>query len=142
MLKGVVTRLGASLGLNALKLQEADLPGLQPGFELFAGKEKIGSIGQISKTKMIQFDIKQPVFMADLDWATIVKLASSKKLVFRELPRQNAVERDLAMLVNRSVAYGTIEAAIRKTNLPKLAGYRLFDLLKAISWVRIKNQWQ
>lgn len=130
-LKGVLARLCASLGLNALKLQETDLPGLQPGFEVFAGKEKIGTIGQISKAKMIQFDIKLPVFMVDLDWATVVKLAGSKKLVFRELPRQIAVERDLAMLVNRSVAYGTIEAAIRKTNLPKLAGYRLFDLFES-----------
>ncbi|GAB2678923.1 phenylalanine--tRNA ligase subunit beta [Flavihumibacter cheonanensis] len=130
-LKGVLTRLCASLGLNALKLQETDLPELQPGFDVYAGKEKIGTKGQISKAKLNQFDIKVPVFMVDLDWAAVVKLAGSKKLVFRELPRQIAVERDLAMLVNRSVAYGTIEAAIRKANLPKLAGYRLFDLFES-----------
>jgi phenylalanyl-tRNA synthetase beta chain len=131
VLKGVVTRLAESLGLNSLKVQEAELPGLQPGFELFAGKEKIGQIGQVSKSLMNRFDIKQAVYLADLDWATVVRLASSKKLVFRELPRQIPVERDLAMLVNRSVAYSAIESAIKKTNLSKLTGYRLFDLFES-----------
>ncbi len=130
-LKGVISKLAEALGLGNLKLQEAEHAGLQPGFDLIAGKEKIGFIGQVSKERMNRFDLKQTVFMADLDWATVVKIHSTKKLAFRELPRQIAVERDLAMLVNRSIAYGSIESAIKKSNLQKLSGYRLFDLFES-----------
>lgn len=131
LLKGVLARLASSLGLPALKLEETSLPGLLPGFQLIAGKEKLGSIGQVAKAKMAQFDIKQPVYVADLNWNMLVKLATKNNLSFRELPRQIAVERDLAMVVNRTVAYSAIESAIKKAGIQKLSGTRLFDLFES-----------
>lgn len=131
LLKGVVAKLAAALGLPALKLEEATLTGFQPGFNLLAGREKIGVIGQVSKSKMAQFDLKQAVYLADLNWSTLVKMATKSKLSFRELPRQIAVERDLALLVNRSVAYSSIESAIKKAGVQKLSGTRLFDLFES-----------
>lgn len=130
-LKGVLTRLAASLGLPTLKLQSLEQADWQPGFTIISGKEQIGTIGQISRSKTARFDLKQPVFMIDLHWGAVVELVSKQKLSFRELPRQVAVERDLAMLVNRNVTYGSIEAAIKKANVQKLTATRLFDLFES-----------
>lgn len=131
VLKGVLARLAASLGLPSLQVAPAKVAGLQPGFTLMAGKEAIGFVGQVSKAKASQFDIKQPVFLADLDWNTVVKLATKNKVSFRELPRQIAVERDLALLVNRQVSYASVEAAIKKANIAKLNSTRLFDVFES-----------
>lgn len=131
VLKGVLARLAASLGLPSLQVAPATVAGLQPGFTLMAGKEAIGFVGQVSKAKASQFDIKQPVFLADLDWNTVVKLATKNKVSFRELPRQIAVERDLALLVNRQVSYASVEAAIKKANIAKLNSTRLFDVFES-----------
>lgn len=131
VLKGIVSRLAASLGLPSIQLESATLEGLQPGFVLVSGKEKIGSTGQVSKAKAAQFDLKQAVYLVDLNWSAIVKLATKNKISFRELPRQIAVERDLALLVNRQVAYSSIEAAVKKAGVQKLTSTRLFDLFES-----------
>jgi phenylalanyl-tRNA synthetase beta chain len=55
-------------------------------------------------------------------------MAAEKAVVFRELPRQLPVYRDLAMVVDKGLAYEAVEKTIRNTRLDKLQEVKLFDI--------------
>jgi phenylalanyl-tRNA synthetase beta chain len=58
-------------------------------------------------------------------------LAEKRNIEFRELPRQLPVQRDLAMIVARSLPFEKVEQAIRDTKLSKLQEIKLFDIFES-----------
>ena len=62
------------------------------------------SAGEVDSAILRKFDIRQPVFFADIYWDNLVELAVEKSIVFSELPRQIPVNRDLALIVEKSLA--------------------------------------
>jgi phenylalanyl-tRNA synthetase beta chain len=50
---------------------------------------------------------------------------------YREVPKFPAVERDLAMVVPKSMKYEAIETNIQKLRLDKLQDVRLFDVFES-----------
>lgn len=130
-LKGVVEKIAQAAGLPAINWETQEVPGLQSALAVKSGRELIGIIGQVSKAKAAQFDIRQPVFFADLYWPQVLSIAVKQKIQFRELPRQLPVQRDLALVVPRNMPYGAIESTVKKTNLGKLKKLSLFDLFES-----------
>ncbi|MBZ5858185.1 phenylalanine--tRNA ligase subunit beta [Flavihumibacter profundi] len=130
-LKGVIEKIASAAGLAQLSWEEGSAPGLQHCLLIKAGKDLIGIAGQVSKTKAAQFDIRQPVFFADLNWQQVLTLATRNTISFKELPRQLPVQRDLAMLVPRELPYGAIESAVKKATISKLKKLSLFDLFES-----------
>jgi phenylalanyl-tRNA synthetase beta chain len=78
-----------------------------------------------------QFDIKQPVFFADFDWDAMMAMRSDLKMEFRELPRQLPVYRDLAIILDKSVAYLDVQETVQRLKLEKLHSMRLFDIFES-----------
>jgi phenylalanyl-tRNA synthetase beta chain len=78
-----------------------------------------------------RFDIKQPVYFADINWEYLVGCVPEQGVRYRELPRQLPVTRDLAMVVDKSVPYESIENTIRKLRLQKLETLQLFDVFES-----------
>ncbi len=87
--------------------------------------------GEVNRRQLEKFEIKQPVFFADFDWDGLVQAAGSNKLVFRELPRQQPVHRDLAMVVGHTLPFVQVEETLRKIRLEKLQGVQLFDIFES-----------
>ncbi|MET0243040.1 MAG: phenylalanine--tRNA ligase subunit beta, partial [Flavitalea sp.] len=56
---------------------------------------------------------------------------SKQAVQYRELPKQLPVHRDLAMVVDKAVAYESIEKTIRKQKLQKLQKLQLFDVFES-----------
>ncbi len=54
-------------------------------------------------------------------------MAQKTKILYSEVSRFPTVQRDLAMVVNKSVSYAEIEETINKQKLSRLADVRLFD---------------
>ena len=63
-----------------------------------------------------------------LDWNALMRISSGGKVVFAEIPRTQPVERDLALLIDKSVKFADIEQAIRKAERKLLRGVSLFDV--------------
>ncbi len=94
-------------------------------------KYGLGTLTKVSAKEALQFDIKQPVYFADIyveDW---LKAAQAAKITYKEVPRVPAVQRDLAMIVNKSVSYAEIEGVINKQKLSRLTNMRLFDIFES-----------
>jgi phenylalanyl-tRNA synthetase beta chain len=131
VLKGIIDKITLAAGLPAIHWEATNSQGLTDAISIFSGREEIGTAGQISRAKSAQFDIRQPVFFADLNWQKLLALATKNKISFRELPRQLPVQRDLAMIVPRELPFGSIEAAVKRAAVAKLKKLSLFDLFES-----------
>ena len=98
---------------------------------IFAGKQKVGTVSEVDKKTGAAFDIKQTVVFIDIDYAALVKAVRKQKIVYQEVSRFPAMQRDLAMIVNNSTTYASIEAVVQKLKLSRLQDMRLFDVFES-----------
>jgi len=77
------------------------------------------------------FDCKQELFFADIRWDVLMDLAAGRTIEFRELPKQLPVQRDLAMIVGKSLPFEKVEKTIRGVRLSKLQEIKLFDIFES-----------
>ena len=99
--------------------------------EIQVGKKSIGLIKEVAKNQLNSFDIKQPVFYIDFDYAALLKLVTNNKITYKEVSKFPLVQRDLAMVVNSSTSFDAIEQSIKKLRLSKLQQIRLFDVFES-----------
>ncbi|HMR83065.1 MAG TPA: phenylalanine--tRNA ligase subunit beta [Niabella sp.] len=130
-LKGTIEKVLMLAGIEAVCFDEADIPQLQYGLAVLAGKEIIGRLGLVSKKMLEGFDIKQAVFFADLNWDLIVKKSKAGKVQFKPLSRFPGVQRDIAMVIPKSLKYAAVEEQVQKLNLKKLQAVQLFDIFES-----------
>ncbi len=126
--KGLCERLFSLLGLVAPGWMEITHPKLGMGLAMVKGGRPLVELGTVKPDLLRRFDCRQEVFFVDLNWDLLQEMAAEKAVVFRELPRQLPVYRDLAMVVDKGLAYEAVEKTIRNTRLDKLQEVKLFDI--------------
>ena len=85
-------------------------------------------MGIISADTLRRFDIKQPVAYAELRWQELTQMAAARKVTFTPLPRTMPVQRDLALLVDRTVTFDQIQRAVAESEKRLLRNVTLFDV--------------
>jgi phenylalanyl-tRNA synthetase beta chain len=130
-LKGLCERLFEIVGLDFGEWGELANPKLAAGLAVRLNDEILLEAGFVNGGSLRQFDIRQEVLFADIRWDSLMAKASARKIEFRELPRQLAVYRDLAMIVRKSLPYDRVEKAVRSIRLDKLRGITLFDIFES-----------
>lgn len=130
-LKGVVERLLLAAGLDQFEFGEYQDERFSRFFKVRTGHLTIAETGLVHKKVLATFDIKQDVLFADIHWESVVELSIKKQIVYKELPRQLPVNRDLAMVVSKSLPYSIVEASIKKIQLDKLQDIALFDVFES-----------
>ncbi len=128
-LKGTMEALANLCGVGIGKAEE--ISGELTGLCWYQGKEWLASFGWVSQEKLGQFDIKQAVLAADINWEAWWNIAARKKIAYTEVPRFPAVERDLSMIIDKQIAWGKIEAVIKKAKIETLTQCELFDLFES-----------
>jgi phenylalanyl-tRNA synthetase beta chain len=93
--------------------------------ELLAGEERVGVIGQVHPQVAEKFEIDGPVFLFEVDVAALLPAARTDAR-YQAISRFPAVNQDLAVLVDASVAAGRVAELIATSNL--VADVRLFDV--------------
>lgn len=91
----------------------------------------IGSLLSVSNKRLDTFDIKQPVFFADIDFAGLINMIEGNKITYAEIPKFPAVQRDLALVIDKERQYTEVEKLLQKLNLPRLKSSRLFDVFES-----------
>ncbi len=92
---------------------------------------EVGIMGSISEKRNKEFGIKQPVFVAHLNWDALINSITSKGLKYEEVSKFPSVQRDLALLVDKNVTYAQVEKTAASLNLPQLQSTRLFDIFES-----------
>jgi len=128
-LKGAIDTLVSGCRINALRYDAEDQKPFQEGlsFSLRMDKMIAGRAGQISPALAKEFDIKQPIFMAVLDFQVLHDIQDDI-LEYKPLPRYPAAPRDIAIVVDEGIEAGEILEQIKSAGGDLLEDAGIFDL--------------
>jgi phenylalanyl-tRNA synthetase beta chain len=127
VLKGIALAICELLGFKKINWN----PIGQGQFEVIAGKTVLGTIELVGPKKLAQFDIKQAVGFLNFDLATLLNTYQSGTVKYQEISKYPSVERDLALVIDQTVAYSAIEQAIKTVQLDALKETRVFDIFES-----------
>ena len=127
LFKGYVISVLSRLGINNYQTKPIENDVFAEEIAFANGNNVLVEFGTVKKTILKHFDIKQEVFYADFDWNTVLK-SISNKIKYVEIPKYPEVRRDLALLIDESVAFEDIYSIARKTEQSLLKEITLFDV--------------
>lgn len=129
--KGIAESVLRIAGADSAKLQEASSSYEGTRYAIKLKNQQLGMLIEVKKAYLNKFDIRQAVYCIDINFDILLALAEKQKIVYTEIPKFPAVQRDLAILLEKSVSYAEIERSIKKQNLSKLQDIRLFDVFES-----------
>ena len=133
MLKGYLEALLKRFGVNLYDLDYSSAPAdiFAEGMEILTkGGKRVAVMGTISNMLLKQFDIKQPVFAAEISWDVLLGIVRKKRVLYSELPKFPEVKRDLALLIDEKVSFSDIRATAFATEKKILKQVVLFDVYR------------
>ena len=129
-LKGAVEALLEQLNVkNVTYTAVKDNPMYHPGrcAAVLVNGKHIGVFGEIHPSVSKKYEVEVPCYIAELSFEAVMENIDDDKK-YKSLPKFPAVTRDLAMLVDKSVAVAEIEAVIKKSAGKLLEEIKLFDV--------------
>ena len=127
LFKGYVISVLSRLGINIYQTKPIENDVFAEGIAFANGNNVLVEFGTVKKTILKHFDIKQEVFYADFDWNAVLK-SISNKIKYVEISKYPEVRRDLALLLDESIAFDDIYSIARKTEQSLLKEITLFDV--------------
>ncbi len=128
-LKGVVERMFDYLGVEAVyELGNFDgrYAAQNQALYIYLEGKPIGYMAVIDESVLKQIKIQVPVVYAEIDWDYLSKV-EEKEIKYRKFALYPAVDRDISVIVDKSIAYSEVEKVIRESS-DLLESLRLFDV--------------
>ncbi|MDR2206465.1 MAG: phenylalanine--tRNA ligase subunit beta [Flavobacteriaceae bacterium] len=126
-LKGFVKLLLDKLNLETEEKYLEDAR-FSDALEISAGKNILAKIGKVAPKMLKEYGIDAEVFYAEIELETVQNLRSKTDLKFSDVPKFNKIRRDLALLLDKNVAYSELYRLARKNKSPYLKNINLFDV--------------
>jgi phenylalanyl-tRNA synthetase beta chain len=98
------------------------------GISFLQGGKEIATAGVVHNRWLSFFDLKNPVYYADINWALLLELLDVKPVTFQELPRFPEVKRDLSMVLDKKIGFEEIRLLAFQTEKKLLKKVILFDV--------------
>jgi phenylalanyl-tRNA synthetase beta chain len=125
-LKGIIQNLARKTGVNTIS------ESIEDNRIVFKIKNKIlASIEQVDRKRLVQFDVKQDVFYAVINWNHWYKTATTNKIRYTEIPKFPPVKRDLALVLDKTVTFQQIKETTEQLKLNGLQEFGLFDVFES-----------
>ena len=93
---------------------------------ILLGDRQVGFVGQVHPATAKAYDVKE-TYVASLDLDAMLELAPAQT-VFVEIPKVQAVHRDIAMLVDAEKTHAEIVETITSSKVKTLSKVELFDI--------------
>ena len=129
--KGICNTLLGLLGLNNYKYSVNASKILKNNFEVSTDGKKIVEAGMVRRVMLEKFNIKQPVFYININWELLNYHVERSIIKVEEIPKYPKVERDLSIIIDKSISYQLLENSVNSLKLKKLSGYKLFDVFES-----------
>lgn len=100
---------------------------LEYGMLLTWQRKPIGKLGKVKSALARDFGVKQDVFYAELDVASLFE-ASQPAFRYQEVPKFPEVRRDLSLVLDQTVTFAMIEALVKKTEQKLVREVIAFDV--------------
>jgi phenylalanyl-tRNA synthetase beta chain len=131
VLKGMISSILRILGVTADGFETIQHPKFEQGLLGKLNGETILEAGIVNKKTLDVFGIKQPVYFADLQWDVLIKNAIIAKPESKNIPKFPSVQRDLAIVVGKQLAYEQIEKTVDRVKPKQLKEVQLFDIFES-----------
>lgn len=125
--ENVLSRLGLNLGKLVFGVLTDDIYSAGLSITTQSGR-RLGSLGIVSKKILKAMDIDVEVCFAELSWTALMKETKKNKVTYTEISKFPAVKRDLALLLDKSVAFADIEKIAGESERKLLKSVTLFDV--------------
>ncbi len=142
-LKGYVELLAKRFGMSLYDMEEAPAPAdlFSEGLTYSLQGKPFVTMGTVSGQLLKMFDIKQPVFVAEVCWNTLMTIVRRDKVKYRELPRYPEVRRDLALLLEEKVSFADIRREALRAEKSLIKSVSLFDVYRGAKIPADKKQY-
>jgi phenylalanyl-tRNA synthetase beta chain len=130
--KGIVENLLELLHIRGVSwVANLPEPYYHPGksCSVMAGRERIGSFGEIHPTVQANFEIEKPVYAFELDFEKLVTLAHQKRVISAPSRFPDST-RDIAMLAADDVQAERIVACVNGVKAREIEQVEIFDLYR------------
>lgn len=126
-LKGALETLFLDLGIGEFSVRESTNNTFSSSCASVEAKgEPLGVIGEIDSTVLKNFDIKDKVYIAQIDCEKILELVSLEKH-FKDIARYPSVLRDISIVIDKNISNASIISSITESAGPLLKKTRLID---------------
>ena len=125
--ENILRRIGVLPGMTVRKKSDNDIFSTGMTIENRGGKNLV-EMGVLSKKLLKAADIAAPVYYAELNWTSLMKVVRKNKVLYTEISKYPAVSRDLALLLDNGVEFAAIEEIARQTEKKLLKKVELFDV--------------
>ncbi|HKL74452.1 MAG TPA: phenylalanine--tRNA ligase subunit beta [Halanaerobiales bacterium] len=128
-LKGVLEELFQRLNIE-VQYEKEEKNFLHPGRTALikSGKEKIGFIGELNYEVIDEYDLVEGTTIFELNFDKMLEKIKEKKNNYQPLPKFPAVNRDLAIVLDKDVPVSEIEKIMKIAGGSLLEDIDLFDL--------------
>ena len=92
------------------------------------GNKRVIEMGVVAPALMRRFNLKQPVYYAEIDFELILRAAKKQRITVEELSKFPEVKRDLALLVDKNVTFAELRQIAFATEKKLLKRVTLFDV--------------
>lgn len=127
-LKGIVNSILNRLGIDVKPVAcSGDV--FAAGMAFAYNKRVLVEMGLVNKALLKATDVKQEVYAADFNWDLVLEALKQKKTaLYREVAKFPEVRRDLALLVDESMKFETLEQLAYQSEKKMLRDVKLFDV--------------
>ncbi|MEH7384340.1 phenylalanine--tRNA ligase subunit beta [Bacillus sp. JJ1521] len=129
VVKGILEGLFEKLGLeNRTSFLQARVEGMHPGrtATVLLDNKEIGFVGQVHPIVQKDLDLT-PTFVAELSLKDLLE-ADVEEILYQPIPRFPSMTRDIALVVDKSVAAGDMKQVIIEAGGKLLRDVTIFDL--------------
>lgn len=130
MLKSFVGNVLKRLGFQVLNLKTDGFSNevVTEGISYAVNGKILVEFGIVSGKTLKGFGIENPVYFADFKMDTVFVELKNNKVLFAELPKYPEVRRDLALLIDKTVAFNQIRDLAFRSERNLLQSVDLFDV--------------
>lgn len=128
-LKGIIQQLFKTLSVYNIQEKPIETSLFKEGIELKNNKGSLVKMGSINSKILKEYNIKEEVFYAELEWEKLFLISANKpakKLI--EIPKFPGSSRDLALLLDKNIKYIDLYNAAFETERKLLKSVNLFDV--------------
>ena len=102
--------------------------GFEEGFEYCIGEDIIVCGGLVKDEKLNIFDIKEPVYYAQINMGVLFKKLGIKPIYYKALNKYPSIRRDLSLLLKNGISFADIKSISFKQEKKLLTSVALFDV--------------
>ncbi len=122
-----VQKIFSRLGYHEVSMETLQSDSFAYGMAYIHQGNRIGRIGMLHPKMCSQFEVKQPVFCAELQWDYLVE-NFTPSVSYQEISRFPEVRRDLSLVVDSPLTFAQIEKVAYATERNLLKKINVFDV--------------